>query len=148
MKGLLALVVLAGIAFAVYQAMQAAKTESGEARTINSLPPTVRHAVLQLDGASQAALFNEFERKKKKLSVAYIAWFLLGWHYLYVGKVGVQFAFWLTFGGFWVWWFLDLFRMPSIVRGANEQIARQALQTLGVGQAFRSDMPRRSEDVV
>jgi TM2 domain-containing membrane protein YozV len=144
-RSLIVLLVLGGIAFAVYQAAKSAKEESQEGRTIESLPPTVRHAVVQLDRSSQAALFNEYEQKKRKLSVAYVAWFLLGWHYLYLRKVGVQFAFWFTLGGFWIWWFVDLFRMPSIVRSCNEQIAREALQTLGIGQAFRNT---RATDMV
>lgn len=145
MRSLIVVLVLGGIAFAVYQAAQSAKEESQEARTIDRLPPTVRHAVAQLDRTSQAALFNEYEQKKRKLSVAYVAWLLLGWHYLYVRKVGVQFAFWLTLGGFWFWWIVDLFRMPSIVRSCNDQIAREALQTLGVGQTFRN---ARATDMV
>jgi len=60
---------------------------------------------------------------------------------LYTRQVGLQFAFWFTLGGFGIWWLVDLFRMPSIVRGCNEQIAREALQTLALGNAFRSDPP-------
>lgn len=130
------LLFLAGVGYAVYQAVQASKQETTESRTLKSLPPSIQHVVAKMDSSSQNTFFNEYESKKKKKSVAWIAWFLLGWHYLYLGKVGIQFAYWFTLGGFGVWAFVDLFRVPSIVRSANEQIARNTIQTLGTMSAF------------
>src|SRR4051794_25807713 len=84
-----------------------------------------------MDPSSQMAFFNEYEQKRKSVAVGYLTW-LIGFHYLYARKVGVQFAFWLTAGGFWIWYIADLFRLPAIIRSANEQIARQSLQTLSI----------------
>lgn len=130
------LLVLAALVFAGVRIFQASKEETSESRTVKSLPPSIQHVVTQMDSGSQNAFFNEYERKKKKKSIGWLAWFLIGWHYLYVGKVGMQFAFWFTLGGFWIWWIVDFFRMPSIIRSANEQIARDAVQTLGAAAAF------------
>ena len=140
MKSLIILVVIAALVFAGYKAYKANQEESTEARTIKSLPPTVQHTVAQMDSASQNAFFNEYEKMKKKTSLAYIAWFFIGFHYLYTKKVGVQFAFWATWfvGIGEIWWVVDLFRMPSIVRSCNEGIARDALQTLSIGNQFKS----------
>lgn len=142
----LIVVVLGLIAFAIYQAYKASQDESKEARTLKSLPPSVQHVVSQMDATTQTALFNEYETKRKKRSVGYIVWFLLGWHYLYTGKVGLQFAFWFTLGGFGLWWLADLFRMPSIIRSANEQIARQAVQTLHIGATYAIASSGRSPE--
>ena len=138
MKSLIILLVLCGLGIAVFKAYKANQEETSESRTVKSLPPTVQHTVAQMDAASQNAFFNEYEKKKKKVSIAYIVWIILGWHYLYLKKVGLQFAFWFTLGGFGIWWIADLFRMPSLVRGANEMIARDALQTLSIGNQFRN----------
>ena len=132
----LGLLVLAALVFAGIRVYQSSKEETSELRTVNSLPPSIQHVVAQMDSGSQNAFFNEYEKKKKKKSIGWIAWFLLGWHYLYVGKVGMQFAFWFTLGGFWIWWIVDFFRMPSIIRAANEQNARDAIQTLGAAASF------------
>lgn len=105
---------------------------------INQLPPSVQMAVSQMQPANQKAFFLEYNQKRRKKWVGYFALIFIGWHYLYVGKVGVQFAFWLTLGGFGFWWFVDLFRIPTIIAMANEVIARQALQTLVVGHQFTS----------
>jgi TM2 domain-containing membrane protein YozV len=132
------IIVIAAIGMAGYQFYRSSQEESKEARTVASLPPSVQHVVAQMDGGTQAAFFNEYDRKKKRKSVGYLAWFFLGWHYLYAKKVGMQFAFWFTGGGFLIWWFVDFFRMPGIIRSVNEQMAREALQTLHIGAAFAS----------
>ena len=139
--GFLTLLIVAGIAYAGFRIYQANQEETSESRTVKSLPPSVQHVVMKMDRESQSAFFNEYERKKKKKSIGWIAWIIIGWHYLYAGKIGLQFAFWFTLGGFGVWWFIDLFRMPSIIRSANEQIARQAIQTLGLSASFGRDQP-------
>lgn len=135
MKFLLTLIFLAAIGFAVYKAIQASK-EDADFKQVKKLPPTVQNVVVQMDAASQAAFFNEMDKKRKKISVSYILWIVLGLHYLYNRKVGLQVFYWLTAGGFGLWALADLFRMPSIVRGANEIAAREALQTLSLGSAF------------
>lgn len=140
---LFGLLVLAALVFAGIRVFQSSKEETSESRTVKSLPPSIQHVVAQMDSGSLNAFFNEYEKKKKKKSIGWIAWFLIGWHYLYVGKVGVQFAFWFTFGGFWIWWIVDFFRMPSIIRSANEQIARDAIQTLGTAAAFGANAGAR-----
>jgi hypothetical protein len=126
---ILILIVLIGAAIAVFRAYAASQQESREARTLRSLPPSVQHVVARMDPQGQAALFNEYEAKRKKTSVGYLLW-LVGFHYLYYSKVGLFFAYWLTGGGAGFWTLADLFRMPSIARAANEQVARQALHTL------------------
>jgi TM2 domain-containing membrane protein YozV len=136
MKSLVYLIVIGMAVYAAYRAYQSAQEETSESRTIKSLPPSIQHVVARLDPEAQNAFFNEYEKKKKKKSVAWVVWLFLGWHYLYTGKVGLQFAFWFTLGGFGVWWFVDFFRIPSIVRSANEQIARSAIQTLAIAASF------------
>src|SRR4051794_13322693 len=84
-----------------------------------------------MDPEAQAALFDEFAAKRKRTSVGYLLW-LVGFHYLYYSRVGLFFAYWLTWGGLGLWALADIFRMHSVARAANEQIARQALQTLGL----------------
>jgi len=136
LRNLIILVLLAGVAFAGYNAWKASQAETKEARTVQSLPPSVQHTVAQMDTQSQNAFFNEFERKRKKVSIGYLIWMVCGLHYFYVKKAGLQVAFYLTVGGLGVWWFVDLFRMPGIVRDYNEQAAREALQTLSIGNQF------------
>jgi TM2 domain-containing membrane protein YozV len=146
MKSFLIFVFLVGIGIAVFKALQASK-EDADFRQIGKLPASVQNAVARMDTVAQAAFFNELDKKRKKVAISYFAWILFGFHYLYNGKVGLQFAYWFTLGGFGFWSFADLFRMPSIVRSSNEMIARNALQTLSVGMAFQQSAVTATRNV-
>ena len=134
----LSIIFLAAVAYAIYSALKANKEENSEVREIKGLPPSVQAAVSSMDESTRNVFFAEYERRKKSIAVSYVAWILLGWHYLYNGKIGMQFAFWFTLGGFGIWWLVDLFRIPAIVRSSREANARQAILTLSAGANFKS----------
>lgn len=92
-----------------------------------NLPPVVAGSLAKLDPSAQKAFFRDFKRRRKSLAIAYVAWLLIGWHYLYTGRILLQFAFWFTFGGFLIWWIVDFFRVPGIVARVNEDIARELM---------------------
>lgn len=91
------------------------------------LPKTVRASLAGLDPAMQKAFTRDLGRRRKSIIVAYLAWFLLGWHYLYMGRAGMQFAFWFTLGGFFVWWLLDAVRLPRLIKDMNDDLARELM---------------------
>lgn len=62
------------------------------------------------------------ESKIKSTNIAYLFWFILGSHYAYLGKWGLQFLFWLTLGGFGIWALLDFITMSNKVDRANAAI--------------------------
>ena len=138
--GFIVLLIVAAFGVAGFFAYRAHEQETREARTIGSLPPSVQHVVAQMDGGAQAAFFNEYERFKKRTSISYLLWWLFGAHYFYLRQPMLNVAYWVTGAGAGWWGLFDLFRMRSLVRTANEQSARQALQTLHIGAAF-AQMP-------
>ncbi len=91
------------------------------------LPAAVKIAQAKLDPKMQKAFARDYSRRKKSLLVAYVSWLLLGWHYLYLGKVALQFAFWFTGGGFLARWLIDLVRLPGVVARRNEDVARELM---------------------
>ncbi len=92
-----------------------------------SMPVSLRPMFASLEPATQIAVKADYDRRAKSLVIAYTAWLFMGWHYLYLRRVGLQFAFWLTLGGFAVWWLIDAFRLPGIVRSMNEDVARELM---------------------
>lgn len=136
LKTFILLIVIGFIGFAVFRSIQANKTENADFRNIKKLPPSVQSTVAKMDSATQTTFFNELDKRRKKLATGYIIWAIFGWHYIYTGKIGLQFAFWFTFGGLGIWWVADFFRLPSIIRSANEIISREVIQTLAMGTAF------------
>jgi len=64
----------------------------------------------------------ELQSKIKYTGHAYLFWFLLGAHYAYLGKWGVQLLYWFTLGGLGLWMLIDLFTMQSKVDRHNRPI--------------------------
>jgi len=90
-------------------------------------PRSLRPMLDVLPYEAQRSLLTDYRKRRKSLLFAYLAWLLLGWHYLYLRRVGLQFAFWLTLGGLLVWWLVDLFRVMPMVNRLNEDSARDLL---------------------
>ena len=59
--------------------------------------------------------------RPKSSTVAYLFWLLLGCHYLYLRKPFIQLLYWVTWGGFFVRMFVDLFRIPGMVDEWNQR---------------------------
>jgi hypothetical protein len=96
----------------------------------DNLPAMVRNELSNLSAQKQEEFVEEYRRKAKSTGVAYVLWLLLGWHYVYLSKWGIQILFWLTLGGFFIWWLVDLFRIPGLIRDYNKDIAVDVLRNL------------------
>lgn len=98
----------------------------------NQLPISVR-ASLERSNENEVSMFDqEYSDKRRSVAVAYLAsLFML--HYAYCGRVGMTLLCWLvgfmTLGvGGLIWWLIDLFRIPGIVRKRNHDIATGVLR--------------------
>ena len=91
------------------------------------IPFTLMPIFDSLSAEAQISVKRDLERRSKSMVFAFIAWFCLGWHYLYLKRIGLQVVFWFTLGGFGVWWFIDLFRVAGIVNAMNEDLARELM---------------------
>jgi TM2 domain-containing membrane protein YozV len=94
--------------------------------------------------SSDAKAMMMFEANKKSTGVAYLLWFFLGMfggHRFYLGQTGtaicqlclciagIVLAF-VIIGYFllialWIWWIVDAFLIPGIIRNLNTQLATQ-----------------------
>jgi hypothetical protein len=61
----------------------------------------------------------------KSTGTAYVLWFFLGAHFAYLGKWGIQILFWITLGGFGLWWFIELFLTAGRIERHNAKIYMQ-----------------------
>lgn len=94
-----------------------------------SFPVVLMPIFESLEPDVQVRVTRDYERRRKSKGFAYFAWLFFGWHYLYLRRVGLQFAFWLfclVFIGL-VWWVVDLFRVGGLVDQMNEDMARQLM---------------------
>lgn len=95
------------------------------------IPAAVLRKVAEMDEFNQEAFISEFKKKSKSPNVACI-FFLLGFHYAYMGKWLICILFWATMGGFAVWWFIDLFRLNAMVRDHNKTVAIEVLRDIQI----------------
>lgn len=100
------------------------------ASVANAIPTMVRNELGRLSAQKQAEFLEEYLRGAKSTGMGYVCWLLFGLHYAYVGRWGLQAAFWLTAGGGGLWAFIDLFRMPTIVANFNKDLATNVMRNL------------------
>ncbi len=74
---------------------------------------------------------------------AYLYFFCLGAHYLYLGKLVTQFIFWMTLGGFGMWAIFDLFTLSEKVKNHNNKIL-QEIDLINQQEGFTQE-PRNVE---
>lgn len=92
-------------------------------------PPRAQSVYNQLDTDHREMMTDEISKRERSGGIAFVLWLLLGWHYAYVGRWGIQFLFWLTAGGFLVWWLADLFRLGGIIHRKNQELALEVAQS-------------------
>ncbi len=63
--------------------------------------------------------------RMKSTGMAYLCWFILGVHYAYLDKWGIQILYWITGGGMGIWALIDLFTMSAKVNKYNAENAHQ-----------------------
>lgn len=81
----------------------------------------------ELTPAQKNYVMNRLAAKEKDLSVAYLCWFFCI-HYFYLRKPVRNILYWITYGGFFIWAIIDLFRMKSLVEKCNETIVQKLIQ--------------------
>lgn len=96
--------------------------------TYQFLPSMVKEGLKKLNKEQQKSFYKLYTSRRKTKRMGYISGLILGWHYLYMGKVGMQIVFWLTGGGLLIWWIIDMLRMPMIISKHNNDVAVETLK--------------------
>ena len=97
----------------------------------NILPSMVKESLASMPAAKQQQFMEEYNRKKKSTGLAYFFLLLcLGMPYGYLGKWGLQIAYWLTGCGLCLWGIYLLFALPGVVKDTNRDIATQIVRDL------------------
>ena len=95
-----------------------------------NLPSAVKSSLNAMTPQQQEEFLEEYKRRSKSVGVAYLLWFFLGFHYAYLRSWGVQFLYWITIGGLFIWTFIDLFRLAGVVRNRNRDIAMDTMREI------------------
>lgn len=98
----------------------------------DKLPAMVKVELVKMHATKQSLFVEEFRRKSKSVGLAYLLWFIIGLHYIYLGKLGWQLFYWITAGGLLIWTIIDLFRIPGMVNGYNKDVAMDVFRDLKI----------------
>lgn len=102
-----------------------------EQSILDLLPAMVKAELVNLNEKQQHAFSEEFKRKKKSVGMAYF--FLLlcfGAPYAYLGKWGWQIVYWITGMGFFIWFIILLFKLSSMVKDYNKDVAIETMRNI------------------
>lgn len=98
-------------------------------RIRDEIPGTVKKSAQNWDEVDADNFVEEYTSKKKSLPISYLL-LVIGWHYVYLEGWGKAFLFWVTGGGLLVWWLVDFFRVPKLVREANKEAAEEVAKNI------------------
>lgn len=71
-----------------------------------------------LSPEQQFVLQNQYNNERKDPSTTLLL-ALFGFHYFYLGEIGLGLLYWITFYGLGLWWFIDLFRAQKLADRHN-----------------------------
>ena len=102
-------------------------------RMASALPPAVCAELARLPAATQDAFALAYRTRSRSLLLAYLT-SLIYCHYLLLGRwamSGMMFvSLFIAAALGWIWWLIDLVRMPEMVREHNHRIAVEILRSL------------------
>lgn len=104
-------------------------------RMATALSAEVRAELALLPAAKQDAFALAFRTRSRGLLLAYLT-SLIYCHYALLGRwamSGMMFvALFMSAALGWIWWLMDLVRMPEMVREHNHRVALEILRSLDV----------------
>jgi hypothetical protein len=123
----------------VIQAMRASTPPTEglipELMSFAELSPSLISSLVPLTPFQQRFFAREYDRQRRSVLSTYLAWIIpppFSLHYLYLRSYLAALVFFFTLGGFFLWWIVDLLRVPGLVRDHNRDLAesvfRKAMQ--------------------
>lgn len=82
-----------------------------------------------LSPSKKQELCKIYKEQKRSDGVLLFMW-LFSFHYAYVGKWKLFFAFFFTLGGIMIWWVIDFFRLDTILKEYNSNKAEELLKNI------------------
>ncbi|HSJ67636.1 MAG TPA: hypothetical protein VK921_08175 [Anditalea sp.] len=107
---------------------------------LSQLPELVKNELLESTISKQELFVKLYQKKSHSLLLTYLFLLpvILSFHYGVLDNWTKQIIFWFTGGGLLIWWFIDLLRLPAIVKETNHSIAYQIwdeVSSIGEGPA-------------
>ena len=113
-----------------------------DAEFVNDLHPKILYELGKICPENQIRFKELYSKRKRSLGLAFICLiFFPGTHYAFLGRWQLQIMFWLTLGGAFVWWLVDLFRLPTLVKECNFYQQKKVLMEINSISIFKNAKP-------
>ena len=96
--------------------------------TLTEVQHLLGDSLFSLSEKDQERLCLLYERERKD-NIVYFLWFLW-FHYAYFRQWLTCAIFILTMGGMFIWWLIDLFRIPFILKAYNKKLVKELFDIL------------------
>ncbi len=114
------------------------------AEIARELPEAVRLELAALPAEQQQAFAGDYQKECKSLAMAYLV-SLIYCHYALLGRwtmtACMLTSLFLAAALGSIWWIIDLFRMPALVREHNGKVAAEVLDRLRGAAEFGGRLP-------
>lgn len=100
----------------------------------NDLPPQAIAGYQELTPDQQAVFSAHYNSRKRNTALMVILAIFFPIQLFLLGKIGLGILFWLTAGGFGVWYVIEWFLTPGRVRDYNARVASDTLNLIKAGK--------------
>jgi len=98
----------------------------------DALPSMVKEALSKLPVEKQGLFVEEYKRKSKSGALMLVLAIFFPIQLFLLGKTGLGIAFILTGGGFFMWWFVEIFLAIKRTRDFNEDLAKSIIRDIKI----------------
>ena len=95
-----------------------------------------------LDDNSKVIFHTQYSSEKKGRGVATILAVMFGFDRFYLGQIGLGILKWITLGGIFFWWFIDIFTAA----GRADEFNRNKAREIAISLRPSSETPPDPED--
>ena len=98
----------------------------------NKLPTLVKSALSKMSPEEQMMFQEEFQRKSKSTGFMVFLAIFFPIHFFLLGKAGLGLIYWFTWGGCFIWYFVEWFLTPARVREYNDDVAFKVMTDIKI----------------
>lgn len=96
------------------------------------LPSSVKNALGRMPGEQQAVFEEEYVDKRRSGLLMLLLSILFPIHFFFEGRVGLGILYWLTLGGFGIWWFIEILTVWGRTKRFNQDTATALLRDMKI----------------
>lgn len=100
--------------------------------TARSLPSSVTNALGKMPADQQAVFEEEYVRKRRNSVLMLLLAIFFPIQFFIEGRIGLGILFWLSAGGFGVWYLLEILTVWGRTKTHNEDTAKSLLRDMRI----------------